>query len=303
MIQNFTDQIPPELGGEARDYSYKLIDGEGNIDSIFEMVFPILKQKSKNRWVFKGTGFFITTNGLFVTAKHVLEDVLDKNREPQYPIAVFQILSNKNVIIRPIIQFSTHGQADVGIGLAQQILNNDPNIPILNKIGILTTEFPLIGDRVVTLAYPRSKVITHEDGQSFIFMPNFYDGIVHEYCKKGRDKAIPTPCFRTSINIHFGASGGPVFGPDGKIFGINTSGFNVEKGDSISYVTRINEILLLPINNVLLPGKKKSTSTNVWELARLGKVIFEPSVNHIRIKDVKGNEYFWPGISWPYKED
>jgi len=44
--------------------------------------------------------------------------------------------------------------------------------------------------------------------------------------------------------IHHGASGGPVAGPSGRVFGINSTGFD---GTEDFYISRIDEILLLEI--------------------------------------------------------
>jgi hypothetical protein len=69
----------PRIFGEARPGDYDVTTGEGHPTLPDFSIFPIVRHDDdKMRMV--GTGFFITTNGLFVTAKHVLQDVLKDRR-------------------------------------------------------------------------------------------------------------------------------------------------------------------------------------------------------------------------------
>lgn len=273
MKENLKELLPQPLGGEAEKDSYFLLDE--NKVSRTDVIFPILKEIIKEEWEFIGTGFFIIKHGVFVSAKHVFMDVIDENKHQKYPIFILQKLPDKKVIKRYIIQCSTHESSDIGIGVLGQ-LNVDSTGELLeNKIVTLTTIPPKIGETIVTYAFPRYKKKKVDDGFEYLFMPDFYDGKLEEYYINGRDSSnLPAPCYRTTINIHGGASGGPVFSPAGHVFGVNSTSFSL--APDISFVSRINEILSLRLNNVLLPNSLKPESTTIFELAKIGCVKFEP---------------------------
>jgi S1-C subfamily serine protease len=69
--------------------------------------------------------------------------------------------------------------------------------------------------------------------------------------------------------IHGGASGGPVVGPNGTVFAVNSTGFDANE---ISYVSCISEVLDLAIPNVVLPGSQIPRSTTLRELMEGGFV-------------------------------
>lgn len=70
--------------------------------------------------------------------------------------------------------------------------------------------------------------------------------------------------------IHGGASGGPVMGPNGTVFAVNSTGF---ADDGVSYVSCISEVLDLAIPGVVLPGSPLPRSTTLREMNDLGFVI------------------------------
>jgi len=72
--------------------------------------------------------------------------------------------------------------------------------------------------------------------------------------------------------LHAGASGGPVFDQRGKVFGINSTGF---ENDFISYVSCISSILELHIEGVPHPETKELTNFHIQELVERKVVIFE----------------------------
>ena len=110
--------------------------------------------------------------------------------------------------------------------------------------------------------------LTDDSGKQIVHLrPAFYDGEVQEYLPNGRDRVmLPGRCYRTNIFIHAGASGGPVFDPNGYVFGVNSTGFD---GTDLSYVSRINEIFQLVIDDVAI-GDAPPRSVPVIDLAHLG---------------------------------
>jgi hypothetical protein len=125
-----------------------------------------------------------------------------------------------------------------------------------------------IGEIVSTFAYPNSIIQTSEEGQVLSFAPQFYEGRIVEHLPNGRDLVmLPGPCYRTDMIIHHGASGGPVAGPTGRVFGINSTGFD---GTDDFYISRIDEVFSLEI----ITGE--TGTVTVQQLADAGAVTVDP---------------------------
>jgi hypothetical protein len=264
---------PPILAGEVADGSAGMRTGDGVPSDPSSVVFPIVQQRADGTWDLLGTGFFISTNGLFVTARHVLRAPFDSSGRQQYPIALIQFYEKGNYLIRPILRCAFHPIADVTVGVAAPMNRNSDNAPLTNPVLTLTVAPADIQTRVVTYAYPRHSNITVDGVQTFHVMPRFYGGDITEYLPTGRDSVLlPGPCYRTSIAIHHGASGGPVFSPSGAVFAVNSTGFD---GTDISYVSRINEIFDLTIDDVAM-NNQPAQSVSIIEMARAGHVVVRP---------------------------
>jgi len=270
----FEAPMPPELRGEAASGTYKARTGDGVEVSLDRAIFPIVRYDSDGRLHLVGTGFFIATNGLFVTAKHVLmHGVFDSTGRQLYPIGILQFIEGNIYIQRPILRCAYHPMADVAVGVAAPIKDKQGQ-PLSNPILKLTLVPPVIGSRVVTYAYPRHANVILESGEQRLnLMPRWYDGNLEEHFPNGRDQIfLPKPCFRTSIFIHGGASGGPVFSRAGAVFGVNSTGI---EGTDISFVSRLDEIFQLTIDDVIL-GSRSPASVPVIEMARAGHIIVSP---------------------------
>lgn len=260
-----------KLGGEAREGNYvtfRVVDGK-NRDPC-EAVFPIFKQnRINNQIILLGTGFFIGTPGLFVTAAHVIRDVFDANGNQVDAAGVLQFLPNNSVVNRGILGCSVNNDADVAVCTLKPKKNKKTGEILGNGVSMLTTTAPQVGELVFTYAYPNT--VVNSDG---IFTdPSFYDGKMEEFYPKGRDSVLlPHPCYRTSMAIHGGASGGPVFSMTGKAFGVNCTGFDGHY--DVSFVSRIDEILGLTVRDIRLPGNHNAKKFTVYELVEKGIVHF-----------------------------
>lgn len=245
----------PELAGEALPGSVYLRTLNGQVGDPGRTIFPIVKVANKLVHLI-GTGFFITDNGLFATAKHVLMDAFDKDGREKYSIGLFHFLEGDIYLPRPVLRFSAHPIADVAVGVAAPMQNNKTNLPVKNPYIFLNFDEIPVGSRAVTYAYPKFSRTLDQDSQRVDFNSTFYDGYIKNYLPNGRDKVLlPGACYQTNIHIHGGASGGPVFGPDGRAFGINSSGIS---GTDISYVSRMTDILHLQVDDVLVNGVSRS---------------------------------------------
>jgi hypothetical protein len=252
------------------------VDGDGRPVDPKQAIFPIIKQLECGSFELIGTGFFITSNGIFVTARHVLEDVLDKDRKALLPIGMLQFMNNNTIYLREFSVGISHNSMDVAVGVARPMIHNITKEPYVNKILTLSGVRPKEKAHISTYAYPKTIIIRNDHQQELHFYPTYFEGSIEEYLPNGRDKLmLPGPCFRTSIFIHGGASGGPVFDDEGRVFGINSTGF---MDDNISYVSRIIDIIGLKISDVILPNNPKPTSKTIKELVDLGYIIFKPKI-------------------------
>jgi hypothetical protein len=83
-------------------------------------IFPIVK-KIDGLFKLVGTAFFISNTGLFVTAKHVMEDVLDKDMRLKCPIYGLQLLENNKYFIRQILRYSFNTKSDIVVGVLRAL--------------------------------------------------------------------------------------------------------------------------------------------------------------------------------------
>jgi Trypsin-like peptidase domain len=262
--------FPPELPGEAAPGRYGIKTADGVPAEPGYAIFPIVRYEEGKIHLI-GTGFFITTGGIFVTAAHVLKDVLDAKGHQKYPIGILQFVPGNVFIQRPIVRSAFHPKADVTVGVAAPMQKGTD--PLVNPVLTLTATPVALETRVMTYAYPKHLNIV-DDGRQFIHVaPTFYDGYIKEYFPKGRDKImLPGPCYRSNMIIHGGASGGPVFCPSGAVFGVNSTGYD---GCDISFISAIDPIFDLAIDEVQM-GSGPPRTVPVIHMARAGHVVVKP---------------------------
>ncbi len=88
-------------------------DGTGKPVDPHTCIFPILKEVTPTKMQLVGTGFFITMLGHFVTAKHVIQDVIDSRTGQQTAfIHALHFVEDAKVLVRHIT--STVGFIVVG---------------------------------------------------------------------------------------------------------------------------------------------------------------------------------------------
>jgi len=232
----------PRLNGSSPPEKWKFHSSSGRITSNADGIFPIMKQEENGDFLLVGTGFFVSANGMFITAKHVLRDVCNEQGIPEKAIGGFHFREDGTYFPREVLKAWSSGKTDLSIGILAQAHHNETGDPLVNSRMTLTLNKPELQEEVVTFAYP-DFTLKH-DGyiQELSFSPNFYEGIIEENHSEGRDAVVlPWPCYRTSMHIHGGASGGPVVGQSGKVFGVNCC--SMEPDTDISYVIPIDDIL------------------------------------------------------------
>jgi hypothetical protein len=263
--------------GQVDDRHFEITDTSGNPVDVREVVCPILKLMNETTWDFIGTGFFIAENGIFATARHVLLDALDKESNQPHSLFIIQWLPDGKHILRDVQYIVLHSTMDVAVGSVWPRIHAQTGEPLRTKQLIMTADQPSIGEVIFTYAYPRT--IVHHDPQPRIFLyPGYYPGKLEEYYPYGPDRVkLPFPCFRTSIWLHGGASGGPVVDSRGRVFAINSASFG--GAPDISFVSRVIDILGLTFPAVSI-GDSSPAPMLIFELARRGYLSFRPPLSH-----------------------
>ncbi len=258
--------------GEADLGRFAVNDGTGSPADPSEAIVPILKDVNGYLQLI-GTGFFITNTGVIATAKHVLMDVLDDTGKQEYPIGIIQFVKPDSYLLRPILRCTCNTVADVGIAIAAPMKHNKSGNQLLNKVLTLTLRTPQIGELVFTYAYPNTvHSINEKQKQDLYFTPRFYEGTISNFFPNGRDRTfLPSPCYQTSITIHGGASGGPVFDATGAVCGINSTGF--AGMHDISFISRVNELFPLEVTDVKLREDGAPENVLVHQLVQMGHVL------------------------------
>ena len=133
-----------------------VLDGNGNPGNVTDGIFPIIQVSSEGPWRPIGTGFFISNNGLFATAKHV---VTDSDGNFLASLAGVPLLIREQTIhIRQVVQMVVHPVADVAVGLLIDPSLVEGGGPNVNKFFALTERIPEDGAEAVTFAFPKSAV-------------------------------------------------------------------------------------------------------------------------------------------------
>jgi len=249
---------------------FRAQDLNGNTVEPHTCIFPILKEVAPNQSCLIGAGFFITMLGHFVTAKHVIQDVIDANTGQQTAcIHALHFVEGAKVLMRHITKVSVHNTADVAVGKMDYHVLNSTGRPLTNRVPTFTTKIPPLGSRVCTYAYPESDEVFVKDAPSK-FVASYYSGEMLAHSDQPRDSCMVTwPHFTTSIDLKGGTSGGPVFDEQGHIFGINCIG-GIE---NLSYMARATELLSLNVPE--FPGECDPT---VLELVQAGHILFDSIV-------------------------
>jgi len=217
------------------------------------MVFPIIKAlyypggREIHRLI--GTGFFIDSDGLFLTARHVLlgrGSAFDLEGATDFAVyCVHSVNLNRKMVARHIdvASVKTHDWTDIAGGRVEmnQFGRGDGSITAdelknTAHLNHLTSTEVSVGTDIFTIAYPRT-IVSHSPGNVAVeLQSDSFTGRITTVYSQGRDRGmIPWPCYETDMEIMSGASGGPVFvsGAGGVVFGVNCTG---TEPHSVSYI-------------------------------------------------------------------
>jgi hypothetical protein len=271
-----TNENPP-LGGEAdpNSWHFKRADAEGPLPNPVGHSFPLLTHDLRG-WSLVGTGFYISSDGLFITARHVINEVL-RDRRQVSPLVILHPRSDtglfgpSEVLYRPIMQCWLTDRADVALGIAANATNAETGEVLRHWCWPLSWATPELGARVATYAFPRHRM--SEDGRTFCFHPELYPGTVRAAGDYRDSASMPFPYLEVDCRIHRAASGGPIIANGGNVVGINLSEYeNIDYLPGPGFGAQIRCLRDAFIDDVALPGESIARRATFDELARAGCV-------------------------------
>ncbi|MEQ9316849.1 MAG: trypsin-like serine protease [Henriciella sp.] len=258
----------------SRKAEFKFRREDGSHHERTDAIFPIVTGKSLEELRLVGTGFYISQNGIFVSARDCFED-REGSIDSSETFQAIHLAEDDTYMFRPITWGWHSNHADVSVCVAAPMTNNKTGKPLLNSSLTLTAERPPIGTDVCTYAFGKSKISRQSGKTEISLRPAGYDGQLIRYYPTGRDKhSIPWACYETGVEINAGASGGPVFNLErGTVFAVNTS--SMEGDESVSFVTPIDFIFDAEFEHVQDENGHR-LPRGIRELSELGLISFSP---------------------------
>ena len=241
-----------------------------------EVVIPILVERSPRLFSVVGTGFFITRYGLFLTAKHVLEEIVDANTGTVNSAFVLQRIGEDLYRLRSIRKVWWLGGADVGAGQADNRNAEEPGRPLMNRLSRLTRMIPAPGQVVTTYAYPGNVTLDLTDiAANHAIGANYFAGRMLAFIERSDNPFIPYPHLETSIEILAGASGCPVY-HRGQVVGLSCRGWDFRgaehEGEHLSSIIPVGVVLPLEVDIGHVPPMS-------WEYGQIPRGMIDRMVN------------------------
>lgn len=262
------------LAGVAPDGKFFAVSGDGRPQDLSHAVCAVVRQHADQRTIeFVGTGFFAAKGGLFITARHVLDTVREDDPRGPFGLGIVQFIPGSGFVERPVRRAIISNQSDIGIGVSAE-MTSPTRGRLDNPVLRLSTRDPAVGESVFTYAYPDTVTIPSDGLTQLHVNPHFYEGKIEEHFPERRDASVLTwPCFQTSIHLHGGSSGGPVFDSSGAVFGVNTA--SMAPYTDVSYVTKVRDALDLVIDEISVGEGATPSAYSLRALADLGFAVVD----------------------------
>ncbi|MUL45664.1 trypsin-like peptidase domain-containing protein [Mycobacterium sp. CBMA293] len=293
-----TDLPPPE-GTPIGIQAFKKLD----LSTANSSIVPLVVATPETIYCV-GTAFCISSIGLWVTARHVLEGrggaiELQKQNKGSH-LAILWVGSGAGQDVPsliggtvPVSAFARHPASGSDLAILKT-KRSSFNFPALT----LSAALPVVGTPIVGAGYPQIDIkSTGGNGQrrNLNITPNLHtsSGRVLQLYKDGRDKfkdldgnftgKLPTVCFETSARFDSGMSGGPVLDHKNTVCGVISTGLEQSLGGAhdTSFVSGTPYIFMLNVRY----GKGSEKTTTVYELAERGYVPTDESFERLRMTD------------------
>lgn len=252
-------------------------DQSGNsFEHMTDIICPIGEHIREDKWRLSGTGFFISREGIALSAAHCFyqrgiqinnNNISNQIPKERYSICApvffrqipegeefvrIEIVQIRNVIMLP--------KLDIAIVLAG-VSNNKKRLNLTRRI-------PEIGETIYAYSFPNEEGNTDNISGKLALVTGEFEGKISQHFLNGRDKFnLPGPCIEAEMNAPGGTSGGPVFDKDGRVFGVISTSF-----DSIPPIAYITPISTIFNTKITLDTDLGKGDYSINELSKLGIV-------------------------------
>jgi hypothetical protein len=277
-----TQDLPPLLGGESdpNSWHFENVGQSGPLPNPVGHTFALITHGEDQVWRVVGTGFYITENGLFVTARHVIEEICVAGKQTA-PLLIVHLRSDTGLfgptewLLRPIMQCWLAEQADIALGVAAPTINNETGEELSHWAWRLSWSIPSIGASVGTYAFP-GKGRGSNDGRSFIFRADSYAGGVRDVGEHRDAVVMPFPYIQVDFRMHGATSGGPIIS-DGRVIGVNCTEYAPydDQDEPLAFGTQIRCLQDAYLESVIPLNEEKPRRVSFDELVRTGSMNVE----------------------------
>ncbi len=199
------------------------------VNHTMECTFAVRIPRKEDNFPFpRGTGFFISEDGYFITANHVIEDVKDFSR-----VSIYQppVMPKDSAILQHISLIEKWAKFDLAL------LNIDIELNKKNAYLVKRSKFPYLkinfteqmeGTPVYSYGFPLSGIdkkisLGHAKMFTDVFSPRVTSVIIsckYDYIFPGRGKS-ETKLYAIDKALDYGNSGGPiVLTESGEVFAV-----------------------------------------------------------------------------------
>ena len=179
-------------------------------------IFPIIKNNIKKdhpNYQFIGTGFFINSNGNFLTAKHVIQNN-PLSVDQEYQVVIVKGKDDiKTYSIDSELDFSE--KFDIVLGKTKKISKEFQSLELAKK------NYPM-NYNILALEFSKTRNIKIEKGKTVLSLnPSYHKGYVISHYLSDYPDIVPTKFLELSFPALRGASGAPVImESDGAVIGM-----------------------------------------------------------------------------------
>jgi hypothetical protein len=279
--------LPIRLGGEAEPnaWFFHRVGEEGPLPNPVGHTFPLISHDAAGRCRVVGTGFYVNDEGMFVTARHVVEDVM-RDEVQVAPLVALHLHSPMGlfgpaeVIVRPIIQCWLGDPADVALGYAAIPINANTRERLKHWAWTLSWGVPKTSSVAATYAFPNSAVSA--DGRRICLAPDTYMGRVLSSGNFRDSVLMPFPFIEVDCRIHGAASGGPLLSGDRSphVVGVNCTEYVAVEAELAGPAFCVQSRCLADayFDNFVLPGERRPRPVTFDEMVTAGIVNIEDYV-------------------------
>ncbi len=261
------------LAGTAPLGTWKMGNADREDADGRQAIFAIVTRSTPTSVRLLGTGFYLQHGGGFATAAHVAVEAQELISECPDSVGISHTLPDGRTVFRPIWQFFVHPTADAAFGIPRYEFINDRTgeaFPI--KVLSLDSTPPHLGAAISTWSYPLHRVFGDEaTGQVLQLQPDFYNGTLQAFfAERGPSVKLSPPYYQTSIHLHGGSSGGPVFNFEGEVFGIASCSY--DGAEDIAFVTPVGALLDIRIPETITETGNGERTVSLRDIAALGRI-------------------------------